>query len=122
MFAFTEQRGEYPFHLFERYDFFTDVRESVAGNLADGVTTATLLEAQELTNLIEGKTQILRALYEPNSVNNGSRISPHAAGAMWDSQQTPALVIPYRFHPHLGRASEPPNGNGSIVGPRRESM
>jgi hypothetical protein len=122
MFAFTEKRGKYPFHLFERYDFFTDIRESCAGNLADGVTAAALLEAQELTNLIEGEPEILRALDEANSVNYGGRISPHAAGTMWDSQQTPALVIPYSLDPHLGRASEPPNGNGSIVGPRPESI
>jgi hypothetical protein len=35
---------------------------------------------------------------------------------MWDSEQMPALVIPYSLDPHLGRPSEPPNGNCGIVG------
>jgi hypothetical protein len=62
VFTFEEQHREHSFHLFERHDFLANIRESVAGNLADGVSTAALLEAQELTNFIEGKTQIQLAL------------------------------------------------------------
>ena len=42
--------------------------------------------------------------------------------AMWDSQQMPALVIPYSLHPQLGRPGEFPNGNGSIVEARRDRI
>jgi hypothetical protein len=35
---------------------------------------------------------------------------------MWDSEQMPALVIPYSLDPYLSRPSEPPNGNCGIVG------
>jgi hypothetical protein len=108
--------------LFERIDFLANIRESVAGNLADGATTATLLKPHELTNLIEGETQALRPLDEPNPVNHGGRISPHAGAALWDSQQMPALVVPYSFYPNFCRTREPPNGNGGIVATRRDSI
>jgi hypothetical protein len=41
---------------------------------------------------------------------------------MWDSEQMPSLVIPYSFDPHLGRPSEPPNGNCGIVGTRPKTF
>jgi hypothetical protein len=52
---------------FERHDLLANIRESVAGNLAKGATTAALLEPHELTNLIETETEALRTLDEPNS-------------------------------------------------------
>jgi hypothetical protein len=75
-----------------------------------------MFESHEFTNLIETEAEVLRALDEANPVNHGGRVLPHPPCAMWDSQQTPTLVIPYGFHPHLGRESKPPNGNGGIVG------
>ena len=40
----------------ERSDLLANIRESIAGNLADGIATATLFEPHELTDFIEGKT------------------------------------------------------------------
>ena len=116
MFTCAEQFREHPLHLLERGDFLANIPESIGGNLADGIATAALFKPHEFTDFIEGKTQILRTLDEPNPVNHGGRISAHAASAVWDSQQMPALVIPYSFDPHLGRPSQPPNGNCGIVG------
>jgi hypothetical protein len=111
MFTFKEQLREYTLHLLERGDLLANIREPVAGNLADGVASAALLEPHELTDFIEGKTEVLRTLDEPNPVNHGRRISSYATGAMWDSQQMPALVIPYSLDTHVGRASEPADGH-----------
>jgi hypothetical protein len=38
-------------------------------------------------------------------MNHGWGISSYAARAMWDSQQMPALVIPYSLDTHLRRPS-----------------
>jgi hypothetical protein len=88
-----------PPHPLERNDFLANIRESVSGNLADCVTVGALLEAQKFTNLVEGEAQVLRTLDEPNPVDHSDRISSLAAGALRDSQQTSALVVPYSFNP-----------------------
>src|ERR1700677_268750 len=88
MLTLAEQLGQHPFHLLECCDFLADVCESVACYLADGAATSPLFEPHEFANLIETEAKVLRALDEPNPINRGSRVAPHAAGAVWDSQQT----------------------------------
>jgi hypothetical protein len=100
--------------LRERDDLLANIRESFTRDPADSAATAALLEAQELANLIERKTQTLRPLDEPEPVNRGYWIASHAASALWHSQQTPALVIPHSFDPNLGRPCKLPDGNSVI--------
>jgi hypothetical protein len=102
-----------------------DTAKSGFGNLANGPSTAALLQPHQLANFLETEAQILRTLNEPNPVDRSDRIAAHTAAVMWDSQQTAALVVPYSFDPHLGRPSEPPmvtaassERNGTVAGTR----
>ena len=47
-----------------------------------------------------------------NPLYHGGRIATNAAAAVWDSEQTTALVIPYRFNAYVGSPSQASNRNG----------
>jgi hypothetical protein len=125
MLTLAEQLGQHPFHLPECCDFLADDCESVACYFADGAPTSPLFEPHEFANLIETEAKVLRALDEPNPINRGGRVAPHAAGSMWDSQQTTSLVVPYHFdRTSAARASFPivtaaaSEWNGTVAGTR----
>src|SRR5665213_3352660 len=114
MLTLAEQLRKRPFYLLERHDFVADVRKSLARNFADGAATSPFFEPHEFANLFKTEAEILRTLNEPNPINHGVRVAPHAARALWDSQQTTSLVVPYRFHPHLSRPSELSNSHCGV--------
>jgi len=115
MLAFAEQLGQHLLHLPQRCELLADTGQSGTRNLADGTATTAVFQTHQFANFLETEPKILRSLDESNPVNRGDRIAAHGAAAMWDSQQTTALVIPYRFDTHLGRPSEFPNSHSGGV-------
>jgi hypothetical protein len=114
MLTLAEQLGKHPLHLPERFDFLADVRESVACYFANGGATSPSFQPHQLANLLKTEAKVLRPLDEPNPVDRLGRVTAHAASALWDSQQTPPLVVPYSFHPYLGRPSELSNSHCGV--------
>jgi hypothetical protein len=106
MLAFSKERRQQGFHPLQHGDFLLDTDQPCSGNLADRSAASASFKSQQFANFFERKTETLRPLYKPNLVDHRGRISAYTPSAMWDSQQIPALVIPYSFDPYLGRTRE----------------
>jgi hypothetical protein len=117
--ALPQQPPEYPFHLCECDNLPANVTEPRFRDLANRGSTTALLEPQQFANFVQAEPQLLRALDEANPLNHGGRIAPDAATTVRDGEQTPALVVAYRFDTHVCGSGQASNCNGNSSIPRQ---
>ena len=107
MFASGQQLSQDPLHPFEVRDLRVDLREPVGGDLSDGAAIGSILEQQQLPDLLERETELLSPLDEADALDKARGVVPKCPGARWHRQELSVLVVANGLDADVGRTGEP---------------